>query len=148
VDGLGEKLGVLLVQFPPDLAFESGAAGAFFEALQCQSKVAAVCEPRHASWFTADVNGWMQQRRIARVAADPARVAGADDPGGWRGISYFRLHGSPRIYYSSYDEHALTSFASTIECLAGTAPVWCISANTAGAALDNALFLREWLAAD
>jgi uncharacterized protein YecE (DUF72 family) len=149
VDGLSAKLGVLLAQFPPGLAFEPGAAGAFFEVLRRHSKVPVVCEPRHASWFTADVDAWMEQRQIARVAADPARAPGADDPGGWRGISYFRLHGSPRIYYSSYDAATLALLASTLDKIGPQTPVWCIFDNTAaGAAMDDALFLREGLAAD
>jgi uncharacterized protein YecE (DUF72 family) len=149
VDGLGAKLGVLLAQFPPGLAFEPGAAGAFFEVLRRLSKVPVVCEPRHASWFTADVDAWMEQRQIARVAADPARAPGADDPGGWRGISYFRLHGSPRIYYSSYDTATLALLASKLDKIADQSPSWCIFDNTAaGAAMDNALILREGLAAD
>ena len=36
------------------------------------------------------------------MAADPARCDGADRPGGWRGLSYWRLHGSPVMYRSSY----------------------------------------------
>jgi uncharacterized protein YecE (DUF72 family) len=148
VYGLGAKLGVLLVQFPPGLAFEPAASG-LFEALRRQSKVTVVCEPRHASWFTADVDAWMEQRQIARVAADPARAPGADDPGGWRGISYFRLHGSPRIYYSSYDAATLALLASKLDKIGAQTPVWCIFDNTAaGAAMDDALILREGLAAD
>ena len=33
--------------------------------------------------------------RVARVAADPAKVPAAAEPGGWRGLAYYRLHGSP-----------------------------------------------------
>jgi uncharacterized protein YecE (DUF72 family) len=144
VEGLGAKLGVLLVQFPPSLAFEPGATGVFFKTLQHHSKVPAVCEPRHASWFTADVDAWMEQHQIARVAADPARAPGAGDPGGWRRIAYFRLHGSPRIYYSGYEETTLTSVASKLENIRKVAPVWCMFDNTAsGAAMDNAVRLAR-----
>jgi uncharacterized protein YecE (DUF72 family) len=86
----------------------------------------------------------MVERQIARVAADPARVSGAGEPGGWRGFFYIRLHGSPDVYYSSYDEDALGSLASRTELLAAEAPIWCIFDNTAaGAAMDNALALQE-----
>jgi uncharacterized protein YecE (DUF72 family) len=102
-------------------------------------------EDRHrASWFAANVDQWMVERQIARVAADPARVSGAGEPGGWRGFFYIRLHGSPDVYYSSYDEDALGSLASRTELLAAEAPIWCIFDNTAaGAAMDNALALQE-----
>ena len=45
------------------------------------------------------------------MAADPAPVPGADEPGGWRGLSYYRLHGSPRIYYSAYSAEYLAAIA-------------------------------------
>ena len=35
---------------------------------------------------------------VARVAADP----GGEPPGGWNGLIYHRLHGSPEIYHSDY----------------------------------------------
>ncbi|HYE27200.1 MAG TPA: hypothetical protein VEA61_03055, partial [Allosphingosinicella sp.] len=34
---------------------------------------------------------WLAALRIARVAADPAPVPAGADPGGWRGLAYFRL---------------------------------------------------------
>jgi uncharacterized protein YecE (DUF72 family) len=121
--GLGAKLGVLLVQFPPRLAFDQPAAAKLFDALRRYFRHPVACEPRHASWFTSDVGQWMAERQIARVAADPARVDGAGEPGGWRGFFYIRLHGSPDVYYSSYDEDALASLASRTELLVPEAPV-------------------------
>ncbi|MFL5091633.1 MAG: DUF72 domain-containing protein, partial [Xanthobacteraceae bacterium] len=69
---LGEKLGPLLVQLPPTLAYDAAVARAFFCALRQRHGGAIVCEPRHPSWF-GDVgsNAWAKLR-IARVAADPA----------------------------------------------------------------------------
>ncbi len=51
VAGLGDKLGVLLVQLPPSLAFRESIADAFFDALRARTGVAVALEPRHASWF-------------------------------------------------------------------------------------------------
>jgi uncharacterized protein YecE (DUF72 family) len=141
--GLGEKLAVFLIQFPPGKSFTASEAHDLFEALQTRSPVALVCEPRHASWFTPEVEDWLAARRISRVAADPARVAGADQPGGWRGLKYFRLHGSPRTYYSSYDEAALRRVHELLTS-SQSAETWCIFDNTAlGAAMENALTLRD-----
>lgn len=145
VEGLGQKLGVLLVQLPPKLKFEKPRAAHLFDRLHHHFKQPIVCEPRHASWFTAAVDRWLAKRKIARVAADPARAAAnAGEPGGWRGISYLRLHGSPRTYYSTYDAKALIALSVKIRVLASAAPLWCIFDNTAGgAALGNALDLCE-----
>ncbi len=48
---LGGKLGCLLIQLPPSLAFEAAVAGAFFKALRDRYQGYAVLEPRHPSWL-------------------------------------------------------------------------------------------------
>jgi uncharacterized protein YecE (DUF72 family) len=143
VAGLGDKLGVLLVQLPPKLALERRVAGRFFHDLRERIDTPIACEPRHASWFTPDISDWLTERRIARVAADPAPVTGAGEPGGWNGLAYYRWHGSPRIYYSDYDDAALKSLKKRLdEMRERGAATWCIFDNTAlGAALGNALAL-------
>jgi uncharacterized protein YecE (DUF72 family) len=145
VTGLGDKLGVLLVQLPPKFAFDEGAADRFFRDLRARIHIPVALEPRHASWFTPDVDSWLMERRIARVAADPARLPGAENPGGWNGLSYYRWHGSPRIYFSDYDAAALASLKRRLDAdSTGGVPAWCIFDNTAsGAALGNALALAS-----
>jgi uncharacterized protein YecE (DUF72 family) len=140
---LGGKLACLLVQLPPSLAFDRGVAERFFASLRAATPVPAVCEPRHATWFTPEVDALLDAWRVARVAADPARVPAAAEPGGWRGTAYYRLHGSPRTYYSSYDDAYLDALAARIrEDAAAGREVWCIFDNTAaGAAARNALDL-------
>jgi uncharacterized protein YecE (DUF72 family) len=141
--GLGPKLACLLVQLPPSLAFDGGVAERFFTSLRAATPVAAVCEPRHETWFTPEADALLDAWRIARVAADPARVPAAAEPGGWRGLAYYRLHGSPRTYYSSYTDAYLDALASRIrrDVDAGR-EAWCIFDNTAaGEATPNALDL-------
>ena len=103
IAGLGGKRGPVLIQLPPNLAFDTAEADAFFKMLDAIVGGAAVCEPRHPTWFEAAADALLVRRRIARVAADPARVPGAETPGGWLGVAYLRLHGSPQIYRSGYD---------------------------------------------
>jgi len=140
--GLGDKLAIFLLQFPPAKEFDRQSAGDLFVALQQRSPAALVCEPRHASWFTPEADEWLARHRVSRVAADPARAKDADQPGGWKEMRYFRLHGSPRVYYSSYEESALIALKAQL-CKGGAAiENWCIFDNTAsGAALSNALSL-------
>ena len=104
-----------------------------------------VCEPRHASWFTPDVDGLLGELRVARVAADPAPVAGAGEPGGWRSLSYYRLHGSPRIYYSAYGPESRSEIAERLVSDAATGiEAWCIFDNTAAfAAMGDALTTKS-----
>jgi uncharacterized protein YecE (DUF72 family) len=145
VTGLGDRLGVLLVQLPPKLAFDRRVTDRFFGDLRQRLDVPVACEPRHASWFTPDVSDWLAERRIARLAADPAPVPGAGEPGGWNGLAYYRWHGSPRIYYSDYNEIALAALAKRLDVQRQLGvPTWCIMDNTAlGAALGNALALTR-----
>lgn len=141
VDGLGEKLSVLLVQLPPSLAFEPDVAGGFFDMLSKRTGARLACEPRHPSWFEAEAETLLASRRIARVAADPAPVPAAAVPGAWAGLAYFRWHGMPRVYYSEYDAESLARIGRQVQATAASgAEVWGIFDNTAaGHALGNAL---------
>lgn len=143
---LGDKLGPLLVQLPPSLAFGRAVAEAFFQALRDLWPEAVVCEPRHASWFEPDADALLRTYRVGRVAADPARRPEAAHPGGWPDLAYWRLHGSPRMYYSAYDEAALADLADAVRA-SEAAEVWCVFDNTtSGAAAANALRLQALLA--
>lgn len=141
---LGEKRGPLILQFPPSFAYEDAAAAAFLEEVRERYNGDLACEPRHATWFEAQADARLQEFRVARIAADPRIVPDAGDPGGWRGLRYYRWHGSPRMYYSAYDGERLDELASQIRNQ--TVPVWCIFDNTAGGAgTPNALELEERL---
>jgi len=146
--GLGEKLGPLLVQLPPSLAFDEGVAAGFFGVLRDRHAGAVACEPRHASWFGPDADALLAAHRVARVAADPpAGAPAAADPGGWRGLVYLRLHGSPRVYYSAYDDATIDAAAARLAALPDGTEAWCVFDNTAAfAALGDALALRRRLA--
>jgi uncharacterized protein YecE (DUF72 family) len=76
---------------------------------------------------------------ISRVAADPPPVPEATIPAGWPRVAYFRLHGSPRKYWSRYDEDDIATFAATVRGVASAEEVWCVFDSTAsGAAIENA----------
>jgi uncharacterized protein YecE (DUF72 family) len=145
---LGERLRCVLAQLPPSLAFDEPVAARFFAQLRACFAGAVAVEPRHASWFTPQVDAWLAQRRIARVLADPVRHDAGRWPGGWQDLIYLRLHGSPRTYYSPYPDDVLASLAARIRlALREGRELWCIFDNTAaGAATRNALTLRQLLA--
>ena len=143
---LGHTLGPLLLQLPPSLQFDERVVAGFLNMLRTRFEGDVVCEPRHASWFSDEADALLAKHRVARVAADPAVVPRAAEPGGWDGLAYYRLHGSPRVYYSAYDDAALEALASKLRSAGRRGIVWCIFDNTAaGAATGNALHLRERL---
>jgi uncharacterized protein YecE (DUF72 family) len=140
---LDNKLGPILVQLPPSHVFESVQVAVGFSLLRQLHSGDIVCEPRHSSWFTEQASRTLQDFEIARVASDPACVPMASRPGGASTISYFRLHGSPRTYYSSYTDEFLSRISVQVKELARRAKVWCVFDNTAlGAATINAIELK------
>jgi uncharacterized protein YecE (DUF72 family) len=137
------------VQLPPSLQFEPTIVTSFLDLLRAGCDGPIVCEPRHASWFSEPVAGLLERYRVSRVAADPPPVPGATLPGGWRRFAYFRLHGSPRMYWSRYDENYIARLATTLRGVPAAEDVWCVFDNTAsGAAIENAWELHERLLAD
>jgi uncharacterized protein YecE (DUF72 family) len=143
---LGEKLAILLVQLPPKLQFSGALAETFFSSLAARSPAAIACEPRHPSWFGEDAESLLVSHTVARIAADPAICDAASRPGGWRGLSYWRLHGSPVTYRSSYADRIDLYAQALAQDAIGGGETWCIFDNTASSAgAGDALMLMEAL---
>ena len=144
VSGLENKLGCLLVQLPPSLTFERRVVDKFFGMVREVTDLSVVCEPRNASWFGADAAKLLRRHQISRVAADPAIIPEAGECAGWKGLLYYRLHGSPRRYYSAYSASYLAALSNRLRLGTEGVPVWCIFDNTTlGAATSNAREMCE-----
>jgi uncharacterized protein YecE (DUF72 family) len=143
VAGLGDKLGCLLVQLAPRLAFDAAVARRFLAGVRLRHAGRLALEPRHASWFTPEADALLAEHQVGRVLADPVLHEGAAAPGGWPGLVYLRLHGAPKVYWSAYDEALLTRLAGRLRQAQNEgAECWCVFDNTAsGAAVGNALSL-------
>ena len=140
VAALGNKLGCVLVQLPPKLAFNRELAAPFLDQLYVSFNCMIALEARNASWFEDEATALLREREVTRVIADPAK--GQDGPHvPTTGDIYARLHGSPRIYYSSYEPDYLAQLAHDMRVhSAAGRNVWTIFDNTAsGAAVPNAL---------
>jgi len=148
VAGLGDRLGCLLVQLAPRLAFDAGVARRFLAGVRRRHGGRVALEPRHASWFTAEADALLAAYAIGRVLADPVLHEEAAAPGGWPGLVYLRMHGTPRVYWSAYDDALLARVAQRLrQAKADGAECWCVLDNTAGgAAVGNALTLRRMAA--
>ena len=141
---MGQKLGLLLVQLPPRCIFDYAIAARFFGLLRDRHDGDVALEARHATWFDVGADDLLKDFKIAGVAANPACVPAGEQPSGFEQVVYFRLHGSPRRYYSSYSVEFLKATARRIADLAREARSWCIFDNTAaGFATSNALQLNE-----
>lgn len=146
ISGLGEKLGPVLLQLPPKLAFDEGVARDFFGVLREVHSGDTVCEPRHASWFDGRADRLLREFDIGRVAADPPKGSPlAAEPAGSMHLQYWRLHGTPQTYYSEYADAFLHGLADRVRQQPET-PAWIVFDNTAlGHATPNVLRLCELL---
>ncbi|MFN2976745.1 DUF72 domain-containing protein [Terriglobus aquaticus] len=147
VSGLGNKLGPILVQLPPKLSFDEGIAHEFLTTLRELHTGNIVLEARNATWFTAAADCLLRDFQVARVAADPPKGSDlAARPGGWQDLHYWRLHGTPRTYYSEYEEPRLREIAEEVLSPKDSqqpSETWIIFDNTAlGHATANAVQMQ------
>lgn len=144
ISELGSKWGVLLVQLPPSLAFEKERAVNFLSFLRDYCPVPVVWEPRHPTWVEPAALETLDRFQVPKVIADPEPCPLPSSQGALLGdasLRYYRLHGSPIVYRSSYRPPFLRKLARRIE-EAVSEEVWCIFDNTTfGFATLNALEL-------
>lgn len=141
---LGEKLGVILLQFPGSMDFHAKRMERFLRIIRKSWEGPLVIEARNCSWVSSEAKELMYEFGVSKVIADPERC-----PGGPKklhtagGLAYFRLHGSPVIYRSSYTRKFLKDLRSNLSSYQNS---WVIFDNTTmGAATGNALSLMKGL---
>lgn len=111
---LGSHLGPILVQLPPDMPAEPGRLDETLAAFPRGVRVAV--EPRHASWFSAEVREVLRLHGAALCWADrrgprtPADPTWATAPWG-----YVRFHGGRAIPPGCYGERALSAWLDRIQ---------------------------------
>lgn len=144
VSNLGVKLGPVLIQLPPSLNW-SEKTHDFLIAIREAYDGPMVLEARHSSWSMDSATKAMTSERISGVAADPPLITDELLPTGATKLIYFRLHGSPRIYWSRYTDTSLHNVALQVsKFLKEGHCVWTIFDNTAGgAAAPDALRLKS-----
>ncbi len=141
VSHLGNKLFSILVQLPPSLQFDKNIAASFLTLLRDFFHGYIAIEPRHASWQEAE--DLLKKLQIARVAANPVRYGNDCKPGGYEDFLYYRLHGSPKIYYSEYSKDFLQDLAVSLLAHPAKEKVVIFDNTASGAAIKNALELME-----
>jgi len=132
VGELGEKFYGALAQLPPSLAFDANVFETFLKEVRLHYKGKLFIEPRHKSWEGADFKHY----GVLPVRSDPLFVDVKPlEP------AYFRLHGSPKLYYSGYEENFLQDLALQLKQYKEAVVVFNNTAS--GAAIQNALRLME-----
>ncbi|WP_062349946.1 DUF72 domain-containing protein [Herbidospora yilanensis] len=131
-EGLGDKLGPILIQLPPNLRYEGDALD---DCLKCFPKgVELAVEPRHESWWNDDLRRTLENRSAALVWAD--RLGRIQGPL-WRTTTwaYLRFHeGTSRKNPPEYGDRAMKTW---LERLPDDAYVY-FNNDATGAAVRNA----------
>ena len=171
---LGPKLGPLLWQLPPNLAYDPDLLGRFFELLPRTTAQAAAIARRHDDKLTADravvevevdlpVRHALEFRHpsfcadeaFAFVAGHDVALVASDSPGAWpyteqvtSDFVYVRLHGHTDLYASGYSARSLDRWADKVRrWLADDLDVFVYFDNDArGRAPHDAVSLLERLA--
>lgn len=136
--GLGDRLGPVLVQLPPNLTADPAALDAALA--QFPAGVPVAVEPRHPSWWTDPVRAVLEHRRAALCWADRR---GRPITPGWHtaDFGYLRLHEGAATPRPRYGRAALTSWVGRIAAtFEADVPVYVYFNNDpGGAALTDAM---------
>ncbi|WP_447974299.1 DUF72 domain-containing protein [Nitrospira sp. Kam-Ns4a] len=110
---LGERLGPILLQFPPSWAKDEMRLAAFLalaqEAAQGKTGLRLVFEFRHESWFVEPVYRLLRRHGAALCIADSPRYPRRDVM--TADFAYFRFHGRTKLFASRYTEAELAAEA-------------------------------------
>jgi uncharacterized protein YecE (DUF72 family) len=160
---LGRKLGPVLWQLPPTLAYDPDRLEAFFDLLPRTTTTAARLAEEHddrvegRAWTTTDARRRIRHAVEVRHPSfrDPSFVdllrrhriglVVADAAGDWPALEdvtadfvYLRLHGAEELYTSGYDAESLDAWAAKIRrWAAGEAPTSDRTVGTAGPRRDS-----------
>lgn len=142
VHHLGPKFKVLLLQFPGKMLFHEKCMARFYDLVRKNFDGYIVVEPRNETWLSKESRLLLREFNISKVIADPERCPSQlKSVHTYGGLAYYRLHGSPVIYRSSYSAAYLKKLKKELQ---GHKRGWCIFDNTTfGSATENALFLMK-----
>lgn len=140
--GLRNKLGAVLFQLPPQHSFNEEKLQHIIKSVD--KSFENVIEFRHASWWQKEV--------IAELGRHQITFCGLSYPGLSdeaivnTPVVYYRFHGVPHLYHSSYPEIEMDQVAETINKKEKVKKVYLYFNNTAdGAAIQNALYMEKFI---
>ena len=138
---LDEKLGPILFQLPPNLAFDEAVFKDFCRYLKGNHLY--TLEIRHTSWVQEGVIDLLKDNNIALCISDTAgRYPYVEEDTAT--FIYIRLHGSKELYISEYSEVELQTIARKIRDRSKDTYIY-FDNDYAGYALKNAKRLKEIL---
>lgn len=152
IDGVGQKKGSLLVQFPPSVRMaqlpQLASLMAMLRELDAQQSWKIAFEFRHASLYHDRVEQLLHRYDIGLVIHDkPPAISLMNEP--HTNFVYLRFHGPDGSYRGSYGNDLLAEYASYItDWLAEGKEVFVYFNNTMGNAFGNLVALRGMLGSE
>lgn len=143
-EGLKEKLGCVLFQFPPKFIYTE-------ERLQLIIKnmrpgIRNVVELRDKSWWGKKIFNILKEHNIIFSGISHPTLPDHQEPLFNNEVAYYRFHGIPKLFYSAYSDADLKAVADEILKKKELKEVFVYFNNTATpAAIKNALWLREYV---
>ena len=140
-EGLGNKLGCVLIQLPPQYVYSEANLQKILE--QVDHSFDNVIEFRHDSWWREDVVQQLAAVNISfcgvsfpKISKDAAVI---NTP-----ICYYRFHGVPVLFYSEYDQSFVANIYRQVAAATAVSKAYIYFNNTASlAALQNARQFQE-----
>ena len=114
-DGLEEKLGCILFQFPPSFDYTEERLQNIIRSLDKSFK--NVVEFRHKSWWNQEVWDVFEQNKITFCSVSYPGLP--EDILTSFPLTYVRLHGNKKLFYSSYSSEELEHIKKQLEHKSG-----------------------------
>jgi uncharacterized protein YecE (DUF72 family) len=131
-EGLREKLGPVLFQLPPKAAYSDELAQRLVDSLD--PTFTNVVEFRHPSWWEAEPQRLLTRHGITFVGQSyPPPLELPDEVVANTSVLYYRFHGVPELYKSSYSEEFLARIAAEIKAAPDVRQVFLYFNNGIGA---------------
>jgi uncharacterized protein YecE (DUF72 family) len=112
---LGDRLGPILLQFPPSFKLNAPRLEAFLNvatSVKAHPTFRLVCEFRHESWFSDEIYRLLTHYQAAWCIADGAKYPRKDLV--TTDFAYIRYHGRSKMFASNYSKAVLLKEAKLI----------------------------------
>ncbi len=142
-EGLKEKLGCILFQFPPKFIYTEERLSLIINSIRKGLKNAV--EFRDKSWWDKKIIQKLKAHDIIFCGISHPLLPDLQEPVFNNKTVYYRFHGIPKLFYSMYGEEFLQKIADTVMAKKDLKDVFIYFNNTASlAAIKNAEQIRAY----
>lgn len=137
--GLKEKLGSVLFQLPPQLQYSDEALEKIISNIN--PEFTNVVEFRHPSWWKKKIYKQLQQNNIIFCGHSYPKLP--EDVVVNNKVAYYRFHGVPVLYKSSYSNKFLKEVTEALQASKSKTNFIYFNNTWGTSAINNALFIQK-----